>query len=168
MQTFNIQRAYDYYRTHIYREDRFGLLKEYNLSISGSVPACDWELFGAILTGDKGKVGYGCDLGGHEVKSAKDGGSFEYQYHLNSGLIKLDEDKTVDHVFISYTPDYKNVTVRLVRGDVLATTFESWREGLKNNYLAEVRKQRYRKSVSYATVVDKGEVIMKIRDKQLY
>ncbi len=164
---FNVQEAYDYYKQHIYRESRFALLKEYNLPISGSVPSRDWELFGAILTGDKGKRGYGCDLSSHEVKSAVAGGSFEYQYHLRGGLEKLDEDKTVGHIFVSYSPDYKDVTVRFVSGTNLADTFEGWRDGLVKNYSGEIRKQRYRKSIGFAAVVASGKIIMQIRDGKL-
>lgn len=78
MTHFNIPAAYNYYDKHINRQERFKLLEEYNLSIAGSIPNIDWELFGAILTGDKGRRGYGADLSLHEIKSAVLRNSFEY------------------------------------------------------------------------------------------
>lgn len=167
MATFHTQEAYDYYDRHINRQERFDLLKEHNLSVAGSIPNIDWELFGAILTGDKGKKGYGADLDRHEIKSAVSGNSFEYQYHLHGGETKLNEDMTVDHIFISYSPDYQNVLVRLVAGAELASIFESWRSGLVLNYTGENRKQRYRKSIAYSTVVKKGQTLMQIQDGRL-
>ena len=167
MSTFNIHEAYDYYDQHINRQERFNLLEQHNLSVAGSVPNIDWELFGAILTGDKGKRGYGADLDQHEIKSAVLGNSFEYQYHLYGGEAKLNEDMLVDHIFISYSPDYQNVVVRLVAGIELASLFESWRPGLIANYTGENRKQRYRKSIAYSTVVKKGNILMQIQDGQL-
>jgi hypothetical protein len=119
MTIFHIQEAYDYYNKHINRQERFDLLKQYNLPVAGSIPNIDWELFGAILTGDKGKKGYGADLNQHEIKSAVSGNSFEYQYHLHGGESKLDEDMIVDHIFISYSSDYQNVVVRRVGGTAL-------------------------------------------------
>lgn len=167
MPTFNIQEAYNYYNKHINRQERFDLLKQHTLSVAGSIPNIDWELFGAILTGDKGRQGYGADLDQHEIKSAVLGNSFEYQYHLYGGEAKLNEDMSVDHIFISYSPDYQNVAVRLIAGIELAPIFESWRSGLIANYTGENRKQRYRKSIAYSTVIKKGAILMQIQDGQL-
>jgi hypothetical protein len=122
-------------------------------------------VFGAILTGDKKKEGYGSDLAHTEVKSAVDENSFEYQYHKEHGEEKLDEDKRIDHVFVSYSRDYRDVTVRWVRPEQLAETFESWRQGYRERYASG--GQRYRKSISYGTVCEKGRVVMTIRDGAL-
>ena len=97
MKKLRFRAAFDFYQTHINRLDFFTLLKEHNLKTSGSVPSITWELFGSILTGQKGKGGYGADLEGNEIKSAISGSAFEYQYHLNTGLDKLNEDQAVDH-----------------------------------------------------------------------
>lgn len=164
MGMFNTKAAYDYYDKHINRKERFDLLEEYNLSVAGSIPNIDWELLGAILTGDKGKKSYGSDLSMHEIKSAVSGNSFEYQYHLHGGEAKLNEDMTVDHIFISYSANYQNVVVRFVAGAELASIFEGWRPGLVLNYTGENRKQRYRKSIAYSTVVKKGQILMQIQD----
>ena len=102
---FNVKEAYDYYKKFVRNEERFQLLEKHNFKLAGCVPSVDWELFGSILTGDQGKDGYGSDLGKHEVKSAVEHASFEYQYHLNAGEHKLNEDMVVDHIFNSYSPD---------------------------------------------------------------
>lgn len=167
MTELNIAGAYAYYAEHIYREERFNLLKAWNLSISGSVPSVDWELFGALLTNERRQTTYGVDLGRFEVKSAVDGNSFEYQYHLNTGLQKLDEESLVDHIFISYSPNYTNITVRLVLGQSLKAIFVSWRLGLEANYSGPNRKLRYRKSITFKTVCDLGHIMMMIRDAKL-
>ena len=123
-----IENAYDYYDKYINRTERFDLLEEHNFPIHGSIPPIDWELFGVLLGGDERKTtGKGSDLKTFEIKSAVAGGSFEYQYHKHGGVAKLDEDKTVDHIFITYSRDYQNVTVRLVRGLVLAPRCAGWR-----------------------------------------
>ena len=103
MRQLNIKDAYQYYFKHINRIERFKLLEAHQLPVAGSVPSIDWELFGSILTGSQGTLGYGADLENYEVKSATEGSSFEYQYHLNTGTSKLDEDMRVDHIFISYS-----------------------------------------------------------------
>lgn len=156
--------AYAYYQEHILNEDRFRRLEAHGLSVAGSVAPIDWELFGAILTRDTASAGYGSDLTRHEVKSAVQGNSFEYQYHLNGGMQKLEEDMVVRHVYISYSRTYRDVTVRTIEGAALRDTFEGWRAGLVDNYEREQPRQRYRKSVSYGTVVRLGRIEMEIRD----
>lgn len=162
---FFIAEAFDYYDKHINRTERFEIFNDRNFPIPGSVPPIDWEVFGAILTGDERKEGYGSDLKHHEIKSAGLKASYEYQYHKNHGEGKLNEDQLVDHIFIEYSPDYQNVTVRFIEANILASTFEGWREGLKANYAND--RQRFRKNISFGTVVTHGKVIMTIRDGSL-
>jgi hypothetical protein len=51
----------------------------------GTMPS-DWEVFASILVKDVGrKLVSGIDLSNYEVKSAGAGGSYEYQYHKNTG-----------------------------------------------------------------------------------
>lgn len=164
---YYLTQAYDFYKKFIYNEELQALLREHHRHVAGSVPAIYWELFGAILTGDKGKDGYGSDLEHHEIKSSVQGASFEYQYHLHGGKQKLIEDANVDHVFISYSPDYKDIDVRLVKGSVLKEKFDSWMSGLIANYEGEARKQRYRKNIPYGTVTKTGKLIMQVRQGEL-
>ena len=162
MQQLNISDAYQYYSKHINRTERFELLDAHQLPVAGSVSPVDWVLFGSILTGSKGTPGYGADLENYEVKSATEGSSFEYQYHLHGGISKLDEDMKVEHIFISYSKDYKHVTVRLVKGKDLATKFESWRTGLIENYSGEDPNQRYRKSIALGEIERLGQIVLQI------
>ncbi len=164
MQQLNIKDAYQYYSKHINRTERFELLEEHQLPVAGSVPSIDWELFGSILTGSKGTPGYGADLENYEVKSATEGNSFEYQYHLHGGIAKLEEDMKVDHIFISYSSNYRDVTVRLVKGEDLADEFESWRAGLLENYSGDTRRQRYRKSIAFGLIKELGQIVVQIED----
>ena len=164
---YQLSKAFNFYKKFIYNEELQTLLHKHKRHIAGSVPSVYWELFGAILTGDKGKDGYGSDLEHHEVKSAGNDGSFEYQYHFHTGQKKLVEDANVDHVFVSYSSDYKDIDVRLVKGVDLKIKFESWMPGLKKNYKGKTRKQRYRKSISLGTVKRLGKTIVKVRQGEL-
>lgn len=164
---YHLREAYDFYRKYIYNEEHQALLKGHGFHVAGSVASVNWEVFASILTGDQGKEGYGSDLLKHEVKSSIDGSSFEYQYHLNAGKVKLHEDMEVNHIFISYSPDYKNIEVRLLEGHKLKETFEKWMPGLIENYEGPTPKQRYRKSVSYGFVKNNGVLILKTQDGNL-
>lgn len=165
MRALNIIGAMDYYEKHIFRQDRFAIFQGYGFSIVGSVPSVDWEVFGAILTGDQKRAGYGSDLTRLEVKSAVDGNSFEYQYHKEHGEEKLDEDKTIDHLFISYSKNYQSVVVRYVEAARLAPIFESWRVGYQERYAAG--GQRFRKSISFGFVLEHGEIVLRITEGEL-
>jgi len=162
MKKYYTKASYEYYKKFIFNGSKQILLKKYKLNIAGSVHPIDWELFGAILTKDSGKEGYGSDLQNHEVKSSVDGASFEYQYHLHGGERKLLEDMKLDHIFFSYSPDYTSVAVRILSGSVLKDKFKSWLPGLKANYDGPNRLQRYRRSISYGLVKKEGKLIMKI------
>lgn len=176
MMALNYLEAYKFYTEHINRTALFQLLESRNLKVAGSVPSIVWELFGSILTGKKGTGGYGADLDGVEIKSAAEGSSFEYQYHLNTGLSKLEEDQRVDHFFCSYCPDYRSFKVYFVKGCDLAPYFQKWMPEYQKNYRksedSEVteqgqRRQRFRKSIPNGYVVQKGILVMEVRDGKL-
>ena len=66
-------------------QDKEDVRREYGFSGGALVSPNDWELFAAILIRQrKSMERYGHDLAGAEVKSAKLGGGFEYQYHLKT------------------------------------------------------------------------------------
>lgn len=155
-----IEAAYEFYRKFIYNEELINLLKEYNIRIPGSISSQLWELFGAILTGDKGTGKYGADLSNYEVKSSIDGNSFEYQYHLRTGQTKLEKDMTVDHLFVSYSRDYRNLIVRKLAGDFLSEIFLGWFSGLLERYNTQESNRRYRKNISFNIVKTHGQIIM--------
>lgn len=158
---YYLHEAINFYQKFIYNQEHQSILKEHGFSVAGSVASVNWEAFASILTGDLSKSGYGSDLTKHEVKSSVDGNSFEYQYHLKAGKVKLHEDMEVNHIFISYSADYKDIEVRLIQGDKLKATFEQWLPGLVENYEGSTPKQRYRKSVSYGFVKANGILILK-------
>lgn len=176
MKKLHYHAAYDFYRSHINREVFFQLLQQHNLKTSGSVPPIAWELFGSILTGRKGKSGYGSDLEGIEIKSAIQGSSFEYQYHLNTGLSKLEEDRLVDHFFCSYSSDYKSFKVYFATGKSLSPYFSKWiPEYLKNYKKSEHitalesgdRRQRFRRSIPFGWVSNNGILVMQVSEGKL-
>lgn len=165
----SIDLAYEFYAKHIYDEEKIMLLNKHKLSVAGSVPSVLWELFGALLVERSGAGNTGADLDGWEVKSAKQGGSYEYQYHLNTGEQKLKEDCLVNHLFCSYSVNYENVTVRIILGsDLEVDFFNSWHASYKDNYNSSVpsnqRRQRFRKSISFGYVKKNGTLILEIKN----
>lgn len=155
--------AYEFYKDHIIGRIRAKLEIYHRYGFKNPTGGTDdWEVFGAILVRDKATGGYGTDLEKHEVKSAKRGGSFEYQYHKDHGLEKLADDEKVRHLFICYSNDFADIDVWRVDGNQLAEIFEGWREGYIKNYKSE--KQRYRKSIAFGTVRTRGKLIMQIAE----
>lgn len=168
MQSLHIQEAYAFYRTFIldYARNKADIYEKYGFNLQGSVGSKDWEVFAAVLLGDRARPGDGADLMKHEVKSALLGNSFEYQYHKNRGLEKLEEDEVVDHIFVARSKTYADVSVWLVERSHLIPTFDSWLPELSQNYLSGTR-QRFRRSVGYAFVKARGELLLEIRAGQL-
>lgn len=165
----SLDKAYELYLRHIYDEEKIKLLLEHNLKVAGSVPSVLWELFGALLTERSGSGLTGADLFGWEVKSAKAGGSFEYQYHLNTGAAKLKEDCKVNHLFCVYSETYKDVAIRVMAGKDLAENyFKLWEPDYLKNYDVSVpdsqRRQRFRKSIPFGYVEANGELVLEIQD----
>jgi hypothetical protein len=123
----------------------------------------DWEVFASILVGDPGtKSQAGIDLLGYEVKSAKQGSSFEYQYHRDSWQEKLQRDGEVGHLFFSHTDNLNLVELRYADGVALAPIyFNPWK--LNCPYPTNPSRQRYRESISYGWVKGNGSLIMRLR-----
>ena len=168
----SIDNAFELYARHIYDEEKIRLLTEHNLKIAGSVPPVLWELFGALLTERSGSGLIGPDLLGWEVKSEKEGGSYEYQYHRNTGAAKLKEDCEVNHLFCTYSKTYKDIVVRVMRGqDLAGNYFKSWEPNYLENYNGAVpnsqRRQRFRKSISFGHVETNGILVLKIENSTL-
>ncbi|GFD67923.1 hypothetical protein [Alteromonas sp. KUL106] len=168
----NIDKAYDFYSKHIYDKEKIKLLREYNLKTAGFVPSVLWELFGALITGKKGTGLTGADLEGWEVKSSVERGSFEYQYHLNTGRPKLIEDCGVSHLFCSYSKDYKNVFVRMMTGEELRESyFDKWLPEYELNYDRSIestaRRQRFRRSIPFGHVSKNGKLVLEIKNTEL-
>ena len=130
----------------------------------GSVTSSsDWEVFGSMLVKDLGrKFGAGIDLANYEVKSAKRGGSYEYQYHKNTGRQKLARDMEVGHLFFEYFDNLKEVKLRYLHVAQLGEFFERWLIDYPSPY-----QQRYRKSIPSGFVNRNGTVLMVLKDGEL-
>lgn len=130
----------------------------------GSVAmSSDWEVFASMLVNDMGrKFGPGIDLTNHEVKSAKRGGSYEYQYHKREGQGKLARDMEVGHLFFDYFDNLKEVDLRYAHGSAMRSFFEKWLLEYPDPY-----PQRYRKSIPYGWVKENGILLMTIREGEV-
>jgi hypothetical protein len=143
------------------------IYKKLGFSLNGAISFRDWEVLVAILMRDKCKSGHGCDLKKHEVKSAQIGNSFEYQYHKNTGLLKLEEDKIVNHIFVSYSENYSYVEIKKIESNSLKIFFDDWKQNIIESYQKENPKQRCRQSIPYGFVKKHGEIIWKNDSRKL-
>lgn len=164
---FNIDEGYDFYENCILNDMRTKYAKQYNFAPDRFASYRDWELLGAILTDDNSNGMYGTDLSNHEIKSAKEGRDFEYQYHKKTGEEKLKEDKRANHLFFSYKDNYQNVKAYYVQGEKLVPIFTSWENELSENYSGEHPNQRFRKQITLPTVRKFGKKIFEIQDGKL-
>lgn len=131
----------------------------------GSVAmSSDWEVFASMLVNDLGrKLGAGIDLANHEVKSAKRGGGYEYQYHKHGGREKLTKDMQVGHLFFDYGDNLREVDLRYAHGSAMKEQFfQRWLDEFPEPY-----QQRYRKSIPYGWVKERGELLMTIKDGEV-
>ncbi len=187
----DLNEALRFYQKHILEVDRdlVPILESYNFK--NVLPDWKFELFAAILVGDRSrkgtlekefvknpnnkrgqkgkkgnsKNGNGPDLLNHEVKARLDGAAFEYQYHRNSWNEKLEEEPKVNHIFISYWDGYQNLDVREISGSELANLFAAWKNIIGDRYQNNF-KGRCRLYVPYKLVIDKGKILLKIRDSK--
>ena len=165
----DILKAVGFYKTHLLssNEQLDPLLRTYNFK--SELPSWKWELFIAILVGDKatskGRRGTkGSDLLRHEVKAAQNGRDFEYQYHKKSWREKLEKEAIINHVYISYEEDLRELIVRLVPGNELVHHFEKWRPEIVKNYECEKPQQRFRRRIPYKEIVEKGITLLRIKN----
>jgi hypothetical protein len=123
----------------------------------------DWEVFASMLVKDLGrKFGAGVDLVNFEVKSAKTGGSYEYQYHKLTGREKLAKDALVGHLFFEYSDTLNRVDLRYLHGSDLSEFFEKWLSEFPDPY-----QQRYRKQITYAHVKKHATLLMTIENGEV-
>lgn len=123
----------------------------------------DWEVFASMLVNDVGrKFGAGIDLENNEVKSAKRRGSYEYQYHRDTGLGKLRKDMTVGHLFFEYFENLSEVHLRYLHGSQMLAYFQRWLENYPDPY-----PQRYRKNIPYGFVKRNGVLLMSLKDGEV-
>lgn len=130
---------------------------------AGTTMSSDWEVFASILVKDLGrKIAAGIDLSNYEVKSAVSGGSYEYQYHKNTGKEKLLRDMTVGHLFFDHADNLRNVNLRYAHGSELEDFFKKWLAAYPDPY-----PQRYRKGVPFRWVQRNGVLLMTLTDGEV-
>lgn len=124
----------------------------------------DWEVFASMLVNDLGmKLGAGIDLSRYEVKSAINGGSYEYQYHKLTGKQKLSEDMRVGHLFFNHADNLRRVELRFAHGNQLkGAFFKKWLTDFPDPY-----PQRYRKIVPFDWVKRNGTLLMRLTDGEV-
>lgn len=135
-----------------------------NVRAAGKVQPSDWEVFASILVKDVGrKLGKGIDLENFEVKSAENQGSFEYQYHKDTGRAKLKSDMAASHLFFSHTGNLRLVDLRFLHGSQLMKDyFKRWGDEYPKPY-----RQRYRKGIPFGYVKENGVLLMTIIDGEV-
>jgi len=131
----------------------------------GKVMTSDWEVFASMLVKDVGKkLASGIDLTGYEVKSAENEGSFEYQYHKNTGKQRLQEHTEVGHLFFSHADNLRIVELRYAHGrDLRDSFFDKWLGELPDPY----DQQRFRRSIPFGWVKSNGQLLMKLENGEI-
>jgi hypothetical protein len=84
----DFEKALMFFHAYMYGplQGKLRLYRARDVRSAGKALTSDWEVFASILVKDVGtKLSKGVDLSKYEVKSAEDGGSYEYQYHKNTG-----------------------------------------------------------------------------------
>jgi len=119
-----------------------------------------------MLVNDFGsKLSAGIDLANNEVKSAKQGGSYEYQYHKITGKEKLAKDMTVGHLFFEYHDNLKEVHLRWLHGSTLVEKFfQKWLDKYPDPY---PKNRRYRKQITNGFVKKNGILLMTIQNGEV-
>lgn len=129
----------------------------------GVAMSSDWEVFASILVRDVGrKLAAGIDLSEYEVKSAQDGGSYEYQYHRNTGKEKLKSDIQAGHLFFDHRENLRHVDLRYAHGNAMKEFFERWLEEYPDPY-----PQRYRRNIPFQWVKKNGILLMTLTDGEV-
>lgn len=129
----------------------------------GAAMSSDWEVFASILVKDIGqKLAAGIDLSQYEVKSAADGGSYEYQYHKLSGKQKIKQDMNVGHLFFDHRNNLHIVDLRYAHGSQMKEFFSAWLKAFPDPY-----QQRYRKNIPFNWVKENGILLMTLTDGEV-
>ncbi len=127
----------------------------------------DWEVFASMLVNDVGqKLAAGIDLTNYEVKSAKTKGSYEYQYHKESGREKLIQDAKVGHLFFEYSENLREINLRYMHGSQLSSYFSEWLDEFPKTP-RDYKGQRFRKQIPHGAVVKEGKLLMRLVDGEV-
>jgi hypothetical protein len=144
-----------------------GKLRLYNarrVRAAGKAHSSDWEVFASMLVKDVGnKLTKGVDLQNYEVKSSENQGSFEYQYHKETGIQKLKSDVNTSHLFFTHAENLSVVDLYYLHGSALKKEFFlPWRREYPDPY-----PQRYRRSIPFGYVKKNAKLLMSIRDGEV-
>ena len=122
--------ALDFFRTFMYAplQAKRGIYEARGIRLGSVTPASDWEVLASMLVNHKGNGGTsGVDLVDYEVKSAINGGDYEYQYHKDTGKKKLTGDMKAGHLFFNHVDFLNRVELRYVDGrDMKKNYFSVW------------------------------------------
>jgi hypothetical protein len=162
----DFEKALMYFHAYMYGplQGKLRLYAARNIrSAGGTTMASDWEVFASILVKDLGqKLAAGVDLSNFEVKSAVASGSYEYQYHKNTGKQKLAHDMKVGHLFFEHADNLRMVNLRYAHGSQMKSFFKEWLENWPDPY-----PQRYRKNIPYKWVQDNGALLMTLTNGEV-
>lgn len=161
----DFEKALMFFHAYMYGplQGKLRLYAARNIRSAGKALSSDWEVFASILVRDVGtKLTKGLDLSGYEVKSAENGGSYEYQYHKKTGKKKLHSDMKAGHLFFDHSDNLRNVDLRYVEGAILAEFFRKWLDEYPEPY-----PQRYRKNIPFTFVRDNGILLMSLKNGEV-
>jgi len=167
----NPDEAYFWYKHYIYDTDKAieSYCRRYNFK-SKMPDSWKWELFCAILMGDKARdENVGSDLLNHEVKSIHDEdlSPVEYQYHCDSWKKKLEQDRNVKHVFVFHTSKLADVIVRTMDGSQLVDYHDKWEKELEVFWQRpQPENIRFRRSIKRKDLRTKSKIIFMIKNTQ--
>jgi hypothetical protein len=161
----DFEKALMFFHAYMYGplQGKLRLYAARNVRSVGTAISSDWEVFASMLVNDLGqKLAAGIDLSNHEVKSAAAGGSYEYQYHKNTGKKKLANDMKVGHLFFDHADNLRHVNLRYAHGNQMTTFFKKWLTEYPDPY-----PQRYRKSIPFQWVKKNGVLLMTLTDGEV-
>lgn len=161
----DFEKALMFFHAYMYGplQGKLRLYRARDVRSAGKVMSSDWEVFASILVRDVGtKLTKGVDLSQYEVKSAEAGGSYEYQYHKDSGKQKLAQDLRVGHLFFDHSDNLRKVDLRYAHGRELVEFFEQWLREYPDPY-----RQRYRRSIPFGWVNKNGVLLMSLRNGEV-
>lgn len=161
----DFEKALMFFHAYMYGplQGKLRLYKAREVRSPGAAMSSDWEVFASILVKDVGtKLAAGIDLSEYEVKSAFDGGNYEYQYHKLTGKKKLETDMKVGHLFFDHRDNLRHVDLRYAHGSQMKEFFSQWLNKYPDPY-----PQRYRKNIPFQWVNKNGILLMTLTEGEV-
>jgi hypothetical protein len=161
----SLKPAMEFFSTYMYQplQGKKLVYESRNVRLGSAVTPSDWEVFASLLVDKRGHGGVsGVDLNGYEVKSAANDGSYEYQYHKETGKAKLRGDMKVGHLFFNHLNFLNRVELRYLHGSDARPYFSQWLKNYPNPY-----PQRYRNSLPFGWVDENAELLLIIQSGEV-